>query len=521
MLNYTLLNLSKTGFFLGGSNSKGVQKNMVPLLFCSRNNFYIIDVLEFLNYTKKLLFLFQKLFLNHSNVLMILESSFLKKKIENKINDFFYFLKTYENLPTKSFSNSQIISLVSSYTFYSYSIKKFSINEKFYHTFLNLYYFYNSNKKNDFSLIGKRKEHFLNFLNIRKLLSEKTKSNFLIKPEIFLKNSSVSFIYEKIDVTFLILFGKLKYVFFFFTNLLNTRVRHISVMQDTFIFNKIKKKKELFYIKFMLLTCMKKNLYLILYNVKLKRLVLISYLYNNIKNKGILHAFSFNKFVKENSVKKIKTLNLFFKKLVIKKYNFSFFIDKKLFLLKKWLSFLLKNKRRNVILNKKIKNLLVYFNFLLKLKSQRVTFDKLISKNMDIKKKNNNNFFLQKFVLGLKNKYLTENLMFWNSKWLNGSLTNFYGLKKNLKKEIDDFKNLKQVPEFVMLYSLSNNEGFLNEISTLSLPFAGISDINMDPFFFKYYVPANNLDKDVLYFYLLLLFESFVRGFIKEVNVIA
>ena len=48
MLNYTVKNLSKSGFFLGGSNSKNLQKNIVPFLFCSRNSFYIIDVLEFI-----------------------------------------------------------------------------------------------------------------------------------------------------------------------------------------------------------------------------------------------------------------------------------------------------------------------------------------------------------------------------------------------------------------------------------------------------------------------------------------
>ena len=70
-------------------------------------------------------------------------------------------------------------------------------------------------------------------------------------------------------------------------------------------------------------------------------------------------------------------------------------------------------------------------------------------------------------------------------------------------------------------FSLKNNEGFLNEVSILGLPFSAVSDTKMDPFFFHYYMPSNNNNGDILYFFTLLLLESFLRGYLKEINTVA
>lgn len=151
MLNYTVKNLSKSGFFLGGSNSKNLQKNIVPFLFCSRNSFYIIDVLEFLNHSKKLLFLFQKLFLNRSNILIVLESFSLKKRIDYKLNSFFNFLNTYK------INKDQISTLVGDYYTNSGKIEKILLDNSFLNIFSKFYFFYVNNKKSEFNSVFKTK----------------------------------------------------------------------------------------------------------------------------------------------------------------------------------------------------------------------------------------------------------------------------------------------------------------------------------------------------------------------------
>jgi hypothetical protein len=113
MLQYTLSNLSKSGFFLGGSNSFDIQRNMVPFLFCSRNSFFVVDAFEFFNHTKKLLFLYKKLFLKHTTILFLLEVNYFSNKIENKLESFFFSLNNQVvNIKKKNYRDKFIINLV-------------------------------------------------------------------------------------------------------------------------------------------------------------------------------------------------------------------------------------------------------------------------------------------------------------------------------------------------------------------------------------------------------------------------
>jgi hypothetical protein len=524
MLNYTIKNLSKTGFFLGGSNINNFQKNMVPFLFCSRNNFYVIDVIEFLNYTKKILFLFQKLFLNHSNILMIFDSLFFRKKIEDKLLLFFSFLKNYNKSEISFSSLNNYKGIINIYKKQLNFINNYIYNSSFFVNFVNFYSFYINNRNSGLnSFFNKLKDFKINFNYIKFIsytLSSFNSENKKISNNVFfvyflklknfsfILNKNLNFLFKNLDLIYLSVFSVSNF---------------LSNLKDYYILLNMKKKK---------IIILNKKIYFFLNNYFLKNIYKLYSLKNklffffNITNSN-KSLFS-EKMIKENIyysktfLKTTSFLNSFLKKNLFKKYNFLFFIDNKIKVIKKWLLYLKKGKKITFI-KFKLNSLYFFLNILLKFKKDLNIFNRLFnsfylggSKVMPF----NSTLSFNNYINKLNNKYLSSNLSFWYGKWLNGSLTNYYGLKKNLKKDVEDFKNLKKIPEFIMLFSLKNAEGFLNETSTLAIPLGGISDIKNNPFFFQYYVPANSLDNDFLYFYLLLIFESFLRGFLKEVNTI-
>lgn len=307
---------------------------------------------------------------------------------------------------------------------------------------------------------------------------------------------------------------------FFIKNLFSFSL--MNNIKDTFILNRSKNKKNILNLKsFLLLYSFYFSKLLFLFSLIFKKNNFINLFKQNNKiissYKKVTNSILLNVLKTEKSkIKNKVVLGHLLRKLAFKKYNMLLFVDKRLFYVKKWLVLISKLGKKTLLLKTKQKYLLNLLSSLLKFKKKIVQINKILHLNSQ-----NENNHLEKFSMNFKNNYIKENLLFWNGKWLNGSLTNFYGLKRDLKKEVGDFKNLKKLPEFISLFSLKNNEGFLNEVSILGLPFSAVSDTKMDPFFFHYYMPSNNNNGDILYFFTLLLLESFLRGYLKEINTVA
>jgi len=213
---------------------------------------------------------------------------------------------------------------------------------------------------------------------------------------------------------------------------------------------------------------------------------------------------------------------------MFKIFKFRKFLFKKAYLFKRWLYILSKINFKTIRIRRRYGKIVKLYSFILNIISESGYLLNIFS--FFKKAKLAGSGFLIKNQLALaSNKisdvsfsldvnYLKANTIFWTQQWLSGGLTNFYGLKNSLKTTVSDFNKLKSLPEFVMLFYKSNPDNFINEIFKLDIPFFGLSSLEMDPYFFNYYVPSNTSDKDLLYFFFVLILESFLRAHIEEVN---
>jgi hypothetical protein len=253
------------------------------------------------------------------------------------------------------------------------------------------------------------------------------------------------------------------------------------------------------------------------------------------KKKLSLFKSNIKYIVLQANFSKIKKLSLntnsskfYLFKLMFKIFRFRMFLFKKVYLFKCWLNILSKIKFKNIFIRKRYAKIVKLYSFILNFMSQSSQLLHLFSLLKKIQRFRSNFLFENQFQL-ISNKkfdisfsynvnYLKTNTIFWTQQWLSGALTNFYGLKNSLKKNISDFNKLKGLPEFVMLLHKPHADNFINEIFNLDIPFFGLSSLQNDPYFFQYYVPSNTSDKDLLYFYFVLILEAFLRAHIEEVN---
>lgn len=85
--------------------------------------------------------------------------------------------------------------------------------------------------------------------------------------------------------------------------------------------------------------------------------------------------------------------------------------------------------------------------------------------------------------------------------WLCGAISNFYGLKRTLKREHFDFRKLRGIPNIIVLFYLNKSDLLIKEIYKLKIPKIGFCDSSMDPYFFNYFIPSNIKSKEGLFFF--------------------
>lgn len=127
MLKYTLNSLNKSGFFLLGYN-KTYNYNMSTFIWCSRNSFGMVDIVQFVFFFRKFLYLFQNIYLKRCRILFFLEDELLHK-VTFKL--FFKFFVNIKNIYYNSFVRKNFF-LNEKITKLSKKINSFSISYNFF-----------------------------------------------------------------------------------------------------------------------------------------------------------------------------------------------------------------------------------------------------------------------------------------------------------------------------------------------------------------------------------------------------
>lgn len=537
MLNYNLLTFSKMGFFLGSTMKSEISKSMVSFLYCSRNNFFVIDFLDFFFYSRKLLFFFQNVFFKKLNILFLLENNtLLSQRIENKINTFY----TSLSLSKLNFSNHNNFLVQYNFLLFNNSfffVNTFFLKNNFYSNFKKLFLYYSKRRSGRNNFFDKIQIKKLNFLFISKYFCYNNQiKNSVINQKLFFKKNLNSIKFDDIKYVFVYNIFVFKYLlknnskfFFKLNNLLdcfilyrNYKMQIVRKLLIKFFINYNK-----LYFFFNLLNTQfyeNQNMFnfkKFSYSFYLNRL-------NNFFTKNRVNISNKNHILLKKKNKKEVVLKKILIKTIKIQYKLLFSVFKKRTLVKKWITFFFFKRNKKSYFSfvfSKYKNLISLFffldNYYKKLrKSLSFSFlqkkDKFIN-NVDIK-------LFNTFVGNLDKRFssqflsFSKRIIFWYSKWLNGGFTNYYGLKTSLKKDNIDFFKLKNrgIPDIVFFFYMNNYESFLNEIISLNIPLFGISNLHMDSSFFNYFIPSNNLNQDFMFFYFLLILESFLRSYIKE-----
>lgn len=106
------------------------------------------------------------------------------------------------------------------------------------------------------------------------------------------------------------------------------------------------------------------------------------------------------------------------------------------------------------------------------------------------------------------NNIKKKNILNFDKKWINGILTNY----KILKKEINAF-----IPSLILLYSFDfRYKWFQNEANSLKIPLFGVTDSNIELLFITYFLPSNDDSIEsiflIKFFFMLLLKKSLINN---------
>jgi ribosomal protein S2 len=473
MISFFLSSLSQTTFFYGGLKNNELNNiNSTPFLFCNRNNFYIVDVLLYLNNFKRILFFLQFLFLKKNNIVILYEKENISYFFSKKLEKLDFYLKNFKKIFKMKKNQKNYKFLI-----YNLLLKKIYINSNYY--FFDFFSFYMS------SLRFFRSKDINNLLK----LSSRNFFNFFKKPSIFYNKKLLRKNYLK------------KYDYNIFLNNFN----FYNVFLESYKINK----KNLYIDDLFLLVLTKFGIFYKFFNLFLYSYNLIKYNFLNsnfYKFLDFLNKFknnykNFNKFFLINFIKKNLSLNriIYIYKRIL---SLKFFLFNKIKQLEKWLVLrsLNSNDQNNIKYKFILNKLKIFYNYI-----------KTLNKNILYLKKNqkNINFLAANFY---SNKNFSHNFIsFYSNKWQSGNLTNFYGVKNS-------FSELTIVPNFFFLIYLKNYESFLKEVSFLNLPMMGILDITGDLNYFQYHLLTNNSDWDLNFFYYNMILESYIRSYLIDLN---
>lgn len=500
MISYSLSSLSKSTFFYAGVKKDIFTNiNSTPYLVCNRNNFYVIDVLFYLNSLKKILYLVQALTIKKQNLLVLYEGgNYIYSSIRKKIEQFGENMRSINYLKNSNFRQYKDLNL--KYFLNNFLRKELVLSNDFYKVskiYRKPLRFFRGRSKRDF-VLTKRSLVFKFYRLVTKiLLGSKLKyseiKKFNIKSSLTFFNSN-----SNSNNIFLIISSNQTFLYKYFFNFKD----HLQP-SDFYVFS-----KNIF---------SKVNSFMI--GLKKIRLVFKS---NRLVNriKSLYSIYNYRKNIKKKKSKiRSNFINSFFltkkdKKLIKRNRisNSAFLTKKILFLYKKNMKLMVSVKKRlNILmLHKRSKFVFEKINYVRLL-------NKLVSFYVSLKKQNSslrnfrfrNNFFKYNMFSSFSNRKLNNFMDVYSSSWVNGSLTNFYGIKNNKL-------NSAKFPDTFIFISMNNYEGFLREVNYLDLFLIGFLDFYKDFNYVQYYLPTNSSSKDLNLFYFNLLVESTFRGILIE-----
>jgi hypothetical protein len=489
MISFFLKNITKTTFFYSGLKGKTSSDiSVTPFLFCNRNNFYILDILLYLNNFKRILFFLELLFLKKNNIFILYENQINLLELFNKK---FMLLNKY----IKSFNKIE-----------NKKVLKYNFKFIFLNMFLNdLYSFSNYKFFDSFKFYSKS----LKFFKSRKYRNKLIESNTVFSK---LKNDFFKLTY-KYNKNKLI---KRKYYYLFKNNNIKYLFFKILFLLDFF---RIKLKEEQFLLGekedfFILLKFFSFNSYSINLknNLNLFKNVILIYKFNFLKNYLALSnkvkkdylIFSKKRFLKRKKLFSTRHILFVYRRILAIKFYLRVRLNflkydiksnsKKL--IKGKSKFLNSDLKSNLLKNiKKLEKLYIFF----KIFGEKIRNFKehVLKSSVSFRKK------------GLSRKKL---VFFYTDYWQSGSLTNFYGVKNSFSSMT------KVIPNFFLLIYINNSENFMKEVSNLSLPVIGFFDISKNLDFSQYNLLTNTLDFDLNYFYFNIVLESYLRSSLLELN---
>lgn len=353
--------------------------------------------------------------------------------------------------------------------------------------------------------MNRYKNSILSFLSNRRYKGNSSYSTFFLKNLVNLKKNLNSYKMNSKASLSNLKFFKIRYYISFYIN-------YINIYKNILLINLNKLNINTF------------SDYIYIYKEYVKYTVqkyIKIYFYKNFKNLLNLNFYRFllgNFKTYTSNVKKGFNINKIINGRFFNLYEVNFKIFLKFYSytvkLKKWIIFF--NKNINKVYSKKY----LYLKSYLKLLNLNIiNFYKnknLLYSIMSSNFKNFDSSFYKILVYTYKYKFIESRFNFWFSSWLNGGITNFYGLKKTYKSKNEEFKKIRYLPDFIVYFNLEKRDSFLSELLLYEIPSIGFSSLDMNPFFFTYFIPSNNKNFSLFEFYFNLFLESSFRSLISD-----
>ena len=558
MLSYSISSLQKNGFFFFGKVSSGFSNSTISFVQATRNGLFLVDILQFTLLLRKLLYFCENFFITREKALFLAEGLNYKGFALKFLSHFFDRVESVDSLQflwslrkkyllQVDFMNSGNLSSVPYWKDMRFEAKSFfkdsrfftkRYRKKFFLRFFNrkIIYLLKKNFKSDASVREKRmnaQEILKNYLiywkkNVPLRLIKRLKK-FLRKDFYMYKYRKFGLkrIVSSMRVNFLLS----NYILFFKDNFFLKFFLSSNISKDSL-------SEEAFFVFFLVIRIYSVTVFKLFPLVSLIGRVNFyfskltgRFFFKNLKSYYRQEKLLKRKFFLKRNKKRIFSLSFYF-------YRRSKFYKTA----KQFFNIYKGNLSLKIVLGRLLRQLILYrkkYPHAYKLKSKLKYYYQFFL-NAYLKVSSMENFFRvffwsnavfsrSKLLTSFENKenhameffslkygFLRRQFFFWTSPWMNGALSNFFSLKRTLTFFHKDFSDFKSVPSLIFLMRSQKYDDFLAEVIPFEIPMSGFFDSKSIPYFFMYYVPANLNSRDSLFFYFVLILESFYRGYLFD-----
>ena len=558
MLSYSISSLQKNGFFFFGKVSSGFSNSTISFVQATRNGLFLVDILQFTLLLRKLLYFCENFFITREKALFLAEglnyngyalkflSHFfdrvesvdslqylwpLRKKYLSQVN--LINLGNLSSIPYWKDMRSEAKSFFKSSKFFTRIYRK-----KFFLRFFNrkIIYLLKRNFKSELSLVEKKmkvKEILKDYL----IFWKKNVALRLIKRlKKFLRNDFYVYKYRKFGLRNVVSSMRAKFflsnfISFFHSDFLLKFFSSFNITKDTmseeafFVFFVLSRFYSVIFLRVFPIVSLIRSISLYFSKVKGR------FLFRNLKlyyrQKKLLNQ----KLHLQRNKRQMSTLSFYF-------YRRSRFYKTA----KQFFNIYKGNLSLKIVLGRLLRQLILYrkkYPYAYKLRSKFKYYYQFFL-NAYEKISGLENFYRLFFwsnavfsrtrlptsfedkdnhtmeFFSFKYRFLRRQFFFWTSPWMNGALSNFFSLKRTLTFFHKDFSDFKSVPSLIFLMRSQKYDDFLTEVIPFEIPISGFFDSKSVPYFFMYYVPANLNSRDSLFFYFVLILESFYRGYLSD-----